>query len=105
MNASKTLVVDNGTGFVKCGYAGSNFPEHVFPSVVGRPILRAEERIGDVEVKDIMVGDEAATLRNILQMSYPMENGIIRNWEDMRHVWNYTFDEQLQVDPRDCKFY
>jgi actin-related protein 2 len=88
---------------VKCGYAGSNFPEHVFPSVVGRPILRAEERVGDVQVKDIMIGDDAAALRNILQMSYPMENGIIRNWEDMRHLWNYTFDEQLKVDPRDSK--
>ncbi|KAI8142058.1 actin family [Fennellomyces sp. T-0311] len=97
-----TLVVDNGTGFVKCGYAGSNFPEHVFPSVVGRPILRAEERVGDLQVNDIMIGEEAAQLRNILQMSYPMENGIIRNWEDMRHLWNYTFDK-LQVNPQDCK--
>ncbi|KAF1802766.1 actin family [Mucor lusitanicus] len=103
MNATNTLVVDNGTGFVKCGYAGSNFPEHVFPSVVGRPILRAEEKVGDLKVKDIMVGEEAAQLRNILQMSYPMENGIIRNWEDMRHLWNYTFDEQLKIDPRDSK--
>jgi actin-related protein 2 len=65
--------------------------------------LRAEEKVGDVEVKDLMVGDDAASLRNILQMSYPMENGIIRNWEDMRHLWNYTFDEKLKVDPRDSK--
>jgi actin-related protein 2 len=103
MNASKTLVVDNGTGFAKVGYAGSNFPEFVFPSVVGRPILRAEEKVGNVEVKDIMVGDEAAALRSILQMSYPMENGVIKNWEDMRHVWNYTFYEKLKVDTRDAK--
>lgn len=75
----------------------------MFPSVVGRPILRAEEKVGDLKVKDIMVGDEAAQLRNILQMSYPMENGIIRNWEDMRHLWNYTFDEMLKIDPRDSK--
>lgn len=71
--------------------------------MVGRPILRAEEKVGDLQVKDIMVGDEAAQLRNILQMSYPMENGIIRNWEDMRHLWNYTFDEMLKIDPRDSK--
>ena len=33
----KVIVCDNGTGFVKCGYAGSNFPAHIFPSlVVGR---------------------------------------------------------------------
>ncbi|KXN70645.1 Actin/actin-like protein [Conidiobolus coronatus NRRL 28638] len=101
--SDKVLVVDNGTGFAKVGYAGSNFPSHVFPSVVGRPMLRAEEQIGDREVKDIMVGDEAAELRSILQMSYPLENGIIRNWEDMRHLWNYTFNEKLQIDPKECK--
>ncbi|CAG8454618.1 4319_t:CDS:2 [Ambispora leptoticha] len=103
MENSKTLVVDNGTGFVKVGYAGSNFPEHVFPSVVGRPILRAEEKIGNIKVKDIMVGDEAAKVRSILQMSYPMENGIIKKWEEMKHLWNYTFFEKLKVDPRECK--
>ncbi|KAI8872268.1 Actin/actin-like protein [Ramicandelaber brevisporus] len=106
----KVLVVDNGTGFAKVGFAGSNFPEHIFPSVVGRPILRAEESAsaggagsGDVFLKDIMVGDEAASNRATLQMSYPIENGIVRNWEDMCHVWDYTFNEKLRVDPRDCK--
>ncbi|ORZ28515.1 actin family [Lobosporangium transversale] len=103
MESSKTIVVDNGTGFCKVGYAGSNFPEYVFPSVVGRPILRAEESIGNVRVKDIMVGDEAAELRSILQMSYPMQNGIVKNWTDMRHLWDYTFNEKLKIDPRDTK--
>ena len=37
-------------GFVKCGYAGSNFPDHIFPSMVGRPMIRASTRIDDVEV-------------------------------------------------------
>lgn len=49
-----------------------------------------------------MVGDEAAELRSILQMSYPMENGIIKIWEDMKHLWDYTFNEKLKVDPKDC---
>lgn len=44
-----------------------------------------------------MVGDEAAKLRTFLQMSYPMENGIVRNWEDMYHLWDYTFTEKLKV--------
>jgi len=47
-----TIVLDNGTGFVKAGYAGDNMPRHVFPSMVGRPTLRAEEDvIGDIELK------------------------------------------------------
>ena len=98
-------MVDNGTGFVKAGFAGSNFPLATFPSIVGRPILRAEEKsqeTGDVTVKDIMVGDEAAAVRSLLQISYPMDNGIIKNWEDMGHVWNKTF-ELLGVDTRGGK--
>lgn len=36
--------------FVKCGYAGANFPAHIFPSIVGRPIIRAANKIGDIDV-------------------------------------------------------
>ena len=41
----KLVVCDNGTGFVKCGYGGSNFPDHIFPSIVGRPIIRAAAQV------------------------------------------------------------
>lgn len=70
---------------------------------MGRPILRAEERVGSAVIKDIMVGDEAAENRNYLQVTQPMEHGIVRNWEDMKHLWDYTFDEKLKVDPRGRK--
>lgn len=50
-----------------------------------------------------MVGDEAAELRSILQMSYPMENGIVKNWSDMKHLYDYTFYEKLKIDPSDTK--
>lgn len=123
MDPGAPLVVDNGTGFVKVGYAGSNFPEHgmltwsplfiaphsniyvtiVFPSIVGRPILRAEERVGSAVIKDIMIGDEAAQNRNYLQVTQPMEHGIVKNWEDMKHLWDYTFNEKMKVDPRGRK--
>lgn len=49
-----------------------NFPEHQFPSIVGRPILRTEEQAGDIVVKDIMCGDEAAAARSMLQITYPV---------------------------------
>ncbi|XP_065919822.1 actin-related protein 2 [Dysidea avara] len=99
----KVLVCDNGTGFVKVGYAGSNFPSHIFPSLVGRPIIRSSAKVGGIEVKDLMVGDEASQLRSMLEVNYPMENGVVRNWEDMKSVWDYTFNEKLKEDPRQCK--
>ncbi|GFX98064.1 actin-related protein 2 [Trichonephila clavipes] len=49
----QVIVCDNGTGFVKCGYAGHNFPAFTFPSLVGRPIIRAAHKIGDIEVKAV----------------------------------------------------
>ncbi|KAL9479557.1 hypothetical protein ACSS6W_004343 [Trichoderma asperelloides] len=95
------IVLDGGTGFLKVGYAAQNFPEHQYPSIVGRPILRSEERTdNDVVIKDIMCGDDAAAARTMLQISYPMENGIVKNWEDMQHLWDYTFSEKLQINPQ-----
>jgi len=51
-----------------------------------------------------MVGDEAGKLRHMLEVNYPMDNGIVRNWDDMKHVWDYTFGEnKLNVNPKNCK--
>lgn len=55
-------------------------------------------------LQDLMVGDEASKLRHMLEVNYPMDNGIVRNWDDMKHVWDYTFGEtKLNVDTRNCK--
>jgi actin-related protein 2 len=98
------IVLDGGTGFLKVGYAAQNFPEHQFPSIVGRPILRSEEKTdNDIVIKDIMCGDEAAAARTMLQISYPMENGIVKKWDDMQHLWDYTFFEKLKVDTQGQK--
>lgn len=72
--------------------------------MVGRPILRTEEKgDNDIVIKDIMCGDEAAAARTLLQISYPMENGIVKKWDDMQHLWDYTFFEKLKIDPRGRK--
>ncbi|KAH7465684.1 Actin- protein 2 [Phytophthora ramorum] len=100
--ANKIVVCDNGTGFVKAGFAAENFPKAIFPSLVGRPVLRAEEAVqSDILLKDIMFGDEAAAVRSNLEITYPVENGIVKNWDDMEKLWDYTFKERLAIDPKD----
>jgi len=103
VESKNVIVCDNGTGFVKVGYAGANFPAHIFPSMVGRPILRFEEKIDNVELKDVMVGDEAARLRSFLDIKYPLDNGIVKNWDDMYHLYDYTFSEKLKCNPSECR--
>lgn len=49
--------------------------------------------------KDQYFGDEVNEIRNKLAISYPLENGIIENFEQMELVWEYTFFDQLKVNP------
>lgn len=46
-----------------------------------------------------MFGQEAAAARTMLQISYPMENGIVRDWKDTKRLWNYIFKRKLKIDP------
>jgi len=103
ISSNKVFVCDNGTGFVKCGFAGANFPTAIFPCIVGRPVLRFEEKIDNLEVKDIMVGDEAERVRMMLEIKYPLESGIVRNWEELEYVYDYTFGQKLKINPKECK--
>ena len=51
-----------------------------------------------------MVGDEASECRSMLEVSYPMENGMVRCWDDMLHLWDYTFGpDRLNLDTSQCK--
>jgi len=97
------VICDNGTGYVKTGFAGENFPSCVFPSMVGRPLMRYEEEFKDVVLKDIMVGDECAANRSFLEINYPVENGIVRSWDDMKHLYDYTFFDRLKIKPAEHK--
>lgn len=55
-------------------------------------------------MKDLMIGDEASELRSMLELSYPMENGIVKNWDDMKQLYDYTFGPtKLNIDTRHAK--
>lgn len=96
------IVSDNGSGYVKLGYGGDSFPRFVIPSILGRPMLRANQKIGDIELKELMIGDEASAARSMLDISYPLNEGRISNWEDMEHLWDYCFHNKLGL-PADKK--
>jgi len=49
-----------------------------------------------------MVGDEASPLRSFLEITYPLKEGKILNWEDMEALWDYCFDNKLKL-PEDKK--
>lgn len=93
------LVIDNGSGMCKAGFAGDDAPRSVFPCIVGRP-KHVEAMIG-VNQSDSYVGDEALIKRGILEIRYPIEHGIVTNWDDMEKIWHYTFYNELRVSVED----
>jgi len=93
------VVIDNGSGMCKAGFAGDDAPRAVFPTVVGRPKMPGI-MVG-LDQKEVYVGEEAQTKRGVLKTEYPIEAGFVKNWDDMEKVWNHTIYNELRVSPEE----
>lgn len=70
---NQPIVVDNGSGVIKAGFAGQDYPSSYFPSLVGRP-KHTKIMAGAVE-GDHFIGKRAQELRGLLSLSHPMTHG------------------------------
>eukprot|EP00771_Trimastix_marina_P002146 gnl/Trimastix_PCT/3260.p1 GENE.gnl/Trimastix_PCT/3260~~gnl/Trimastix_PCT/3260.p1 ORF type:complete len:399 (+),score=81.37 gnl/Trimastix_PCT/3260:82-1278(+) len=91
------LVIDAGSGLIKAGFAGDDVPRCMFPSVLGYP-----KRQTTAGTKEVYVGDEVTSkLPGYLTQKWPIEHGLVTNWEEMERIWHHVFYNQLCVAPED----
>lgn len=89
------LIIDLGSECIKAGFSGEDAPRAVFPCVVGRP--KAEGIMVGSEHKDYYVGSQAEEKRGILRLTYPIEHGLVSNWDDLEKVLDHCFTNELRV--------
>lgn len=88
--STQPIIIDNGSGYIKAGFAGEDIPNLVFPSYVGRPKYK-KVMAGAVE-GNIFVGNKAEEYRGLLRVNYPINHGIIENWNDMENIWIHVYN-------------
>eukprot|EP01066_Platyproteum_vivax_P008594 Platyproteum_vivax@DN3630_c0_g1_i1.p1 len=89
--ANQPVVIDNGSGTMKAGFAGDDMPRCVFPSFVGRP--KHKRVMAGAAEGDVFVGSRAQELRGLLSLRYPVIHGIVDDWVDMENIWTHVYSD------------
>jgi actin-related protein len=74
-------------------------PKCFFPSFVGRP-KHIRTMAGALE-GDVFIGPQAQQYRGLFKINYPLEHGIVTDWDDMERIWQYVYTEELKTVSED----
>jgi actin-related protein 3 len=100
MGLSPVVIIDNGSGFTKVGFAGSAEPQSIFQSAIGRRVQKGKDSpLNDLE---FVTGDD--TLRpfgSTYESTFPVKHGIVEDWNAMEHLWQTCFYDKLQCNTED----
>lgn len=104
------VVIDNGTGYTKMGYAGNVTPQFVIPTLMATPTSsvggqigdpRAAEGLGDL---DFFIGNDAQENSTTYQLNYPIKHGLVDNWDNMERLWQRCIFKYLRCEPEEHFF-
>jgi len=107
-NGLPAVVIDNGTGYSKMGYAGNTEPQYIIPSVIatneGKGKQTAATKKKGVEDLDFFIGDEALAYAKTYDVSYPLQHGQVKDWTHMEQFWEQAIFKYLRCEPEDHFF-
>ncbi|CEG48928.1 alpha-centractin [Plasmopara halstedii] len=92
---NQPLVIDNGSGLMKAGFAGGETPQVVFPSFVGTTKHTRMMPGGAYEGGDVFVGNRVQQHRGLFKIQYAMEHGVITDWNSMHRIWQHVYSKDM----------
>jgi len=110
------VVIDNGTGYTKMGYAGNTEPSYILPTIIATNEATSGKSAGvktgatssaakkGVEDLDFFIGDEAMEMSTTYQTYYPVRHGQVENWDHMERFWEQAIFKYLRCEPEDHYF-
>ena len=85
------VVIDNGTGYTKVGYAGASQPEEIFPTAITKGW---SNNGGVLDELKFSIGD-FSTARH--KLDFPIRHGLVEDWDAMERLWQRCFYEKVGI--------
>eukprot|EP01089_Gocevia_fonbrunei_P001603 TRINITY_DN1148_c0_g1_i1.p1 TRINITY_DN1148_c0_g1~~TRINITY_DN1148_c0_g1_i1.p1 ORF type:complete len:437 (-),score=118.48 TRINITY_DN1148_c0_g1_i1:120-1430(-) len=117
------VVIDNGTGYTKMGYAGNTEPQYIIPTCIANPGAPTAgggpasgrgsgagtagaggKKIAKIDDLDFFIGDEALANSKTYGISYPVRHGQVDNWTHMEQFWEQAIFKYMRCEPEDHHF-
>ena len=104
----QAVVIDNGTGFTKMGYAGNLDPDFVIPTAIADLDKKSTLSVSNKNDEyNYYIGEEAINQAKTSKkhtLTYPMQDGIIESWDLMEKYWHQSLYDYLKCDPQEHNF-
>ncbi|XP_069108293.1 actin-related protein 3-A isoform X1 [Argopecten irradians] len=103
------VIIDNGTGYTKMGFAGNTEPQWIVPSAIA---VKESATVGDrsiqrlgkgVEDLDFYIGDEALNTPSY-SVKWPIRHGVVEDWDLMERFMEQAIFKYLRSEPEDHFF-
>jgi actin-related protein 3 len=101
MSDNLAVVIDNGTGYTKMGFAGNPEPHYIIPTAIATGEGGSGSKKDPVDDLDFYIGYEAQQRAGSYSLNYPIAHGLIDNWDNMEKLWQRCLFKYLKCEPQD----